>query len=36
LADSAKFVLQDEKFEDMISMNAVAAISDTHQDEIDD
>jgi hypothetical protein len=36
LAESAKLALEDEEFEDMIPIYAAAAISDYHEDGIDD
>jgi hypothetical protein len=36
LAKSAQMVLEDEEFEDMIPIYAAAAISDDHEDGIDD
>jgi len=35
LAESAQLALEDEEFEDMIHINAAAAISDDHEDAID-
>jgi hypothetical protein len=36
LADSAQFALEDEEFEDIIPIYAAVAISNDHEDGIDD